>query len=316
MPASPGPLAEYLRARRAQLRPEDVGFPPDPGRRVQGLRRAEIAELAGISLEYYTRLEQGRNYQMSEAVLSGLARALQLNDEAAAYFYRIALPPPPVQAVPAAKPVSELVVQLVERWSDLPVYVADRNQDIIVANDLAHQLFPALLLSGNNVVNSVFTAPNEGRGLEGWQKLAHQAVAALRFNGDPTDPRLQEIVGTLSVRDADFRRIWANHVARPLTSGTAPVLIDGLGFGDVPWQALEVPGGYSMVVYLAPAGTFAEKAVRYLRRLHGAESALPQSHGNALRRTALGKDEYADYLARAAEATRSAMLRGSVTDVA
>jgi transcriptional regulator with XRE-family HTH domain len=316
LPTSPGPLAEYLRARRAQLRPEDVGFPPDPGRRVRGLRRAEIAELAGISLEYYTRLEQGRHYQMSETVLSGLTRALQLSDSAAAYFYRIALPLPPVQAVPTSSPVSDLVVQLVEGWSGLPVYVADRNQDIILANDLAHQLFPALLLSGNNVVNSVFTAPNEGRGLEGWKKLAHQAVAALRFHGDPADLRLQEIVGTLSVRDADFRRIWADHVAQPLTSGTAPVLVDGLGFGDVPWQALEVPGGYSMVVYLAPAGTFAEEAIRYLRQLHGAESAPRASSTYSLGRTELSRDQFTDYLTRATKATRAAMMQGTTADVA
>ena len=261
-----GPLADYLRARRAQINPEDVGFPANPGRRVHGLRRTEIAELAGISVEYYTRLEQGRSYQLSESVLSGLARALQLDGPATAYFYRLALPAPPVQAVPAAQPVGDLVVRLVEEWSGSPVYVADRNLDVILVNDLARRMFPGVMAAGSNVVESVFLAPTEGRGLERWKQVAAVAVAALRFTSDPTDPRLHEIVGGLSVRDPDFRHLWAHHAAEPLTTGSAPVVIEDVGFGEVPWQALEVPGGYTMIVYLATPGTFGATAIAHLRR--------------------------------------------------
>ena len=274
MASGTGAFAEYLCARRAQINPEDVGFPANPGRRVRGLRRTEIAELAGISVEYYTRLEQGRSYQLSESVLSGLARALQLDGPATAYFYRLALPAPPVQPTPAAQPVGDLIVRLVEEWSGSPVYVADRNLDVILVNDLARRMFPGVMAAGSNVVESVFLAPAEGRGLERWKQVAAVAVAALRYNSDPTDPRLHEIVGGLSVHDADFRRLWAHHAAGPLTTGSAPVVIEGVGFGEVPWQALEVPGGYTMIVYLATPGTFGATAIAHLRSSSDTAPAL------------------------------------------
>lgn len=275
MSSERGALADYLRARRAELRPEDVGYPRDAHRRVSGLRRSELAELAGISAEYYTRLEQGRAYQMSEAVLGSLARALRLDDAATAYFYRIALPAPPRMPVPLAGPVSDLVVRLVEEWAGSPVYVADRNMDVLLSNDLAAAMFPGILTAGSNVLESVFSTPREGRGLGGWSEVAMNAVAALRFQSDPADPRLHEIVGGLSVRDADFRRMWANHAARPLSAGAAPVVIDGLGFGEIPWQALDVPGGYTMIVYLAPAGSFAARAIDHLKATLAA--TMPES---------------------------------------
>lgn len=266
MSSATGALAEYLRARRAQLRPEDVGFPADPRRRLHGLRRTEVAELAGISAEYYTRLEQGRTYQLSESVLSGLASALQLDESAAAYFYRIALPAPPRRRLTTVRPVSDLVVRIVAEWSESPVYVADRNMDILLSNDLALAMFPDVLRAGGNVLESVFLASPEDRNTETWQSVARNAVAALRFQSDPTDPRLHEIVGRLSLRDPDFRQIWAQHSAEPLRSGSAPVVVDGLGQGNIPWQALEVPDGFTMIVYLASPGTFGAQAVDHLRR--------------------------------------------------
>ena len=275
MSSDRGVLADYLRARRAELRPEDVGYPPDPRRRVRGLRRSELAELAGISAEYYTRLEQGRSYQMSESVLGNLARALQLDDSATAYFYRIALPAPPRMPAPLAGPVSDLVVRLVEDWAGSPVYVADRNMDVLLSNALAAAMFPGILVAGSNVLESVFSTPAAARGLGGWTEVAMNAVAALRFQSDPTDPRLHEIVGGLSVRDADFRRMWANHAARPLSAGSAPVVIDDFGFGEVPWQALQVPGGFTMIVYLAPAGSFAADAIDHLKA--GLAATLPET---------------------------------------
>lgn len=281
MPTDASRLADYLKARRAQLNPEDLGYPRDPYRRVPGLRREEVADLAGISLEYYTRLEQGRSYQMSEHVLAGLTRALRLEPSAAAYFYRLALPAPDLQIVREVEPVSEILAHLVEQWSDLPVYVFDRNQDILVANDLAYAMFPTHAAAGNNCVLSTFMAPAEGRGLEGWQSVARSTVAALRFHGDPADPRLQEIVGELSVRDPDFRRMWADHDAHPLDSGTAPVLVDGFGFGEFPWQILNIPGGHFMTVWLALPGTFAADAIAHLRRTLRTDAR--GAHGGARR---------------------------------
>ena len=273
MSTDPGVLAEYLRARRARLRPEDVGLPPQPGRRVRGLRRSEVAELAHISTQYYTRLEQGRTHQPSESVLSGLVRALALDEYAAAYFYRLALPTPPAAAVVRTPPASELVEQVVGHWSDVPVHVMDRNQDMVLANELALAMFPALVSSGNNVVMSVFEASTEDREREIWKSVAQRSVAALRFHGDPSDPRLHEIVGSLSVRDEDFRRRWADHQARPLDSGVVLAPVDGFGFGPIPWQQLEIPGGFFMVVYLAVPGEFSGDAIAHVRDRLGAITA-------------------------------------------
>lgn len=258
-------FAHYLKARRAQLKPEDVGFPADPGRRVDGLKREEVAELAGISPEYYTRLEQGQSYQLSEQVLNGLTRALKLDADAAAYFYRLALPEPPVQSVPVTPVISDSVKQIIEQWSDVPVYVYDRNQDVISTNELARALFPKIA-PGSNAVMTAFEMAPEVRETPQWQALARTVVAALRFHGDPADTRLQQIVGELSVREPVFRTLWADHDAVPLTSGVVPAYIEGFGLGDFPWQNFYVPGGLFMGVWPAPPGSFAFGVIEHFRR--------------------------------------------------
>ena len=258
-------LASYLTARRSQVTPEDVGYPRDPYRRVKGLRREEVADLAGISLEYYIRLEQGRAFQPSEQVLAGLSRALRLDANAAAYLYRLALPTPSITVARQKTPPSNQLVHLIDQWSNLPVYVFDRNQDILITNNLARALFPSLREAGYNNIVAVFSAPTKNRDIERWRSLARGAVAALRFHGDPADPRLQEIVGDLSMRDADFRAMWADHDAQPLSSGTSPVLVTDFGVGDFDWQILNVPDGHFMMVWLAAPGTFAAAAFEFLR---------------------------------------------------
>jgi transcriptional regulator with XRE-family HTH domain len=257
-------FALYLKARRSQLKPEDAGFPADPGRRLPGLRRSEVAELAGISPEYYTRLEQGRAYQLSDQVLAGLTRALQLDESAAAYFYRLALPEPPVREVRPAPVISDTVLRLVEQWADVPVFLYDRNQDILMTNELASELFP-MVVPGSNSVMTVFEMPVELRENAQWQRLARSTVAALRFHGDPSDPRLQQIVGELSIREPLFRAFWADYDAAPLTSGVVPAYVAGFGIVDFPWQNLHAPGGLLLGVWPAPPGTAAFAVLQRLR---------------------------------------------------
>jgi len=259
-------LGEYLRARRAQLRPEDFGYPHDPSRRVQGLRREEIAEIAGISSEYYTRLEQGRTYQASESVLAGLTRALKLDGAAVEYFYRLALPAPRLQRALRPAPLSDELGHVLDHLSALPVYVVDGNQDIVAVNDLARAFFPMLAVEGANSVLSLFRAPPEERRSAWWPAAARDTVAALRLHGDPSDPRMQEIVGDLSVRDDDFRTIWADYEVRPLTSGAVLSFVEGYGVIELPWQSLNAPGGLTIVMFLALPGTMAAHAVEHVRR--------------------------------------------------
>jgi transcriptional regulator with XRE-family HTH domain len=266
-------FGDYLKARRAQLKPEDVGFPSDPARRISGLKREEVAQLAGISPEYYTRLEQGKSYRLSEQVLAGLTRALRLDSDAAAYFYRLALPEPPTTTTRSAPVLNEMVRQLAEQRSDVPIYIYDRNQDIILANDLARALFP-ILIPGANSVKATFEMVPEVRATQQWRELAQTVVAALRFHGEPADPRLQAIVGELSVREPLFRTLWADHDAVPLSTGVVPVQIEGIGIVDFPWQNLYVPGGLFMGVWPPPPGSLAQEVIhRFRRELQGRPSA-------------------------------------------
>jgi len=141
----------------------------------------------------------------------------------------------------------------------------DRNQDVVLANELATAMFPSLLAAGNNILFSIFEASEPDRRREPWISVSSSSVAALRYYGEPTDPRMRQIVGTLSVRDADFRRLWADHHARPFDAGTVLAPVEGFGFGPFPWQILEIPGGFYMVIYLAVEGEFSGDAIEFVR---------------------------------------------------
>jgi transcriptional regulator with XRE-family HTH domain len=264
MPPHTRVLGDFLRARRSALQPREVGIIPESGRRVAGLRREEIADRAGISLEYYVRLEQGRYQQISDQVLASLARALVLDDHSREYLYRLALHAPTDVAMNPGTSVSLVVLKLMKQWANTPAYIFDRNQDILVVNELAAALSPGYAVPGNNLVLMLFTATDEQRTNPKWRDTARATVAALRFHGDPTDPRLRQIVGDLSVRDRDFRRFWADHEVRPLTSGVAPNFVPGFGWVDLAWQALEVPGGHFLNVKVVEPNTPAAAAVEYL----------------------------------------------------
>ena len=277
-------LAEYLRARRVMLDPRELGYPHDPKRRVAGLRREEVAHLAGISLEYYVRIEQGRYNQISDQVLASLARALKIDDDGRAYLYRLAFPsPPPVVDITSAPTVSLSVRRLLDQITETPAYVFDRNLDILHVNALTSLLSPNSCVPGSNMVLSLFSSQSKSRTSGVWRATARSVVAALRFHGDPDDPRMREIVGMLSIRDQDFRSIWAEHEARPLTRGVAPSHVDGFGWFELPWQVLDVPAGHFVSVSIAAPGTPAEAAIRHLStRLAGA-SATTGSADAALR---------------------------------
>ncbi|MFB2583725.1 helix-turn-helix domain-containing protein [Herbiconiux liukaitaii] len=258
-------LTHFLRSRRAQLSPTAVGLPQTGNRRVPGLKRDELAGLAGISLEYYVRIEQGRGHQMSDQVISSLARALRLGVDERSYFVRLARPVPadPVDRG-APQPIGETVLTLLERWREVPAYVFDSNQDIVAINEMADLMCPGLQLYGGNLVIANFEvakiAPDNEQIIEG----ARRAVAALRYYGDPDNPRLREIVGTLSTENPLFRQLWAEHSATTFANGTVPVSISG-ELVEVPWQVLDVPGGFFIVVMPVVEGTRVHELFTRLR---------------------------------------------------
>jgi len=264
------PLGDYLRARRAALQPSDVGFSDLPGRRVEGLRRDEVARLAGISQEYYLRLEQGRDRHPSDHILQALAQALRLSNNAVKYMQRLVA----IQTGGARFTDPNNVTSAIDRsmkgllgqWAQTPAYITDRNQTVVASNRLSTSLLPGMLEPGMNLPVVVFGS--RWRSVDrNWEETARTTAAELRFNSDPEDKELQHIVGLLSLRDPDFRRLWARHEAHPQYVGMAMLTLPGFGQVDFTRQALLVPDHrrHVLTVLHAEPHTVAADAIRSLR---------------------------------------------------
>lgn len=257
MNSSRNTLGVYIRARRNVTHPEDVGLIRQQGRRVTGLRRQEVAELAGISAEYYLRIEQGRIGRPSEQVLSSLARALRLDDDAIAHMHRLIAGQPHRQDTPDPG-VAERLARTLSRWYRTPAYISDPHRDIVATNALAAALGHGGLAIGANQVVALFNARMKSTLVE-WEAMARSAVATLRRDADPDSPRLAELVELLSA-DPDFARIWRRHDVSGPEDTTFHIAIEG--FGDVAIDAhnfaVRSQPGYQLTVLSAPPGGIAE----------------------------------------------------------
>jgi transcriptional regulator with XRE-family HTH domain len=269
MPTAITPLGEYLRARRALVQPQDVGIVSSTPRRVVGLRRDEVARRAGISQEYYLRLEQGRDRQPSDQVLHALGRALRLDQDAVDHMDRLVR----IQTGEARSDdhttparVMDTLSGLLDQWTGTPAYIMDGNQDVLVVNPLARAMTGGGLTPGVNLPLAVFS-PFGRAVMEDWPDAAARTAATLRYGSDPRDRRLQEIIGTLSVRDPDFRRLWARHDARPYLNGSIDQDVHGHGRVTLTCQTLEVPGPqrYVLTAFHAADGTDGARALAALR---------------------------------------------------
>jgi transcriptional regulator with XRE-family HTH domain len=251
-------LGDFLRARRRLVRPADVGLPGGTGlRRVPGLRREEVALLAGISAEYYLRLEQGRDRTPSSSVIEALARVLRLGDDGQAHL--LALAQPARRRRQAADHVPEGLAALVETLN-VPAFVINRYRDVLAANRLAEALSP-LMAPGVNRLVAVFTDPLAREYHPDLDQQIAGYVAQFRAEAgtDPDDPRVRELVAELSGRSEQFRTLWARHdIAR---GGSESSLIRHPRLGDLHLrrEKLAVIGaeGLQLVLYhsgVGPAG--------------------------------------------------------------
>ncbi|RSN45466.1 transcriptional regulator [Streptomyces sp. WAC 04229] len=222
-------LSEFLRTRRARLKPEDVGLESfGRHRRVPGLRREELAQLAGVSVAYYTRLEQGNGQNVSAEVLDAIARALRLTDAEQAHLTHLAKPKQQRRRTSGARAqqpsVRVALLQLLESIESVPAYVSGRRSEILAWNRMAAALFGdwgKLPAQERNWARLVFLNPEYRELFVDWDQKAYDMVSFLRMDAGrhPDDPRLSALVGELSVKSEEFRRLWATHDVKEKSHG-------------------------------------------------------------------------------------------------
>ncbi|MFC4052702.1 helix-turn-helix domain-containing protein [Actinomadura syzygii] len=273
------PLGEFLRSRRAALKPDDAGVVSYGARRVPGLRREELAQLAGVSATYYTRLEQGHSVNASPAVIDALARALNLDADERAHLHELARPTPgkrrrpsrPATARPGAR-------QLIDAMGgDVPAVVLGRRTEVLAWNDLGH-----LLLAGHcaadapdrpadrpNLTRMLFLDAHHRDLYTRWQEEATRAVASLRVvAGRFQDDRdLAELIGELSMRSPEFASLWSKHPVATCASGTKYFRHPEVGELALQFEALHLPddSGHRILMYSAAPGSPSEAALHLLR---------------------------------------------------
>lgn len=264
--SAPNSLGEYLRARRELIDPASIGLRVTGVRRTPGLRREEVATLAGISADYYLRLEQGRDRHPSAQVLTALARVFRLDAAATEYLLSLGEPAPARPRRPARQAVPAGVRQLLEVL-DLPAFVEDRMFDVLAANRLATALSPAIA-PGRNRLRSLFLDDAERALYPDWDQATTGLIASFRasIGTDVDDPRIAQLVGELSLGSEHFRRLWARHDVRGLGGGAARLDHPRLGMLELSREKLPVgdSGGQLLVIYHAEPGSATAAALRAL----------------------------------------------------
>lgn len=241
MPEKPE-LSEFLRSRRGRLRPVDVGLPERGYRRVPGLRREEVAALAGMSTDYYVRLEQGRNISASAEVLDALARALRLDDTERLHLHDLAKRRPARQSTPPPQRVRPGVQLLIDSLAQ-PAFVLGRRTDVLATNRLARALltdFDALPAPERNHARWLFLNPDARELYGDWETVARENVAILRMDAGrhPDDTRLTALIGELSTKSPEFARWWADHDVLVRGHGTKRYRHPIVGELDIRYEAL------------------------------------------------------------------------------
>ena len=270
-------LREFLATRRARLSPAQAGLPAyGRTRRVPGLRREEVALLAGISVEYYTRLERGSARGVSDDVLESVSRALQLDEAEHAHLIdlvRTANSERPPRKTPMPAQVRPSIRRLVDAMSEVPAFVSNGRLEILYANPLLEALYSEHFRDPARPVSSarfLFLDPRARTFYPDWDTNVRDVVAALRGEAgrNPYDRGLSDLVGLLSTRSEEFRVNWARHDVRFHRSGTKRFRHPLVGELTLAYERLELPAdpGLAIVTYSAEPGSPSEAALRELAR--------------------------------------------------
>ena len=274
-------LRDFLVSRRGKVTPEQAGLPTYGGhRRVPGLRREEVALLAGVSVEYYTRFERGNAQGVSDGVLEALVRALQLNEAERAHLFdlaRTANPTARTRRRPAQQRVRPGVQQLLDAMTDVPAFVQNGRLDVLATNALGRAMYCDLYDDGNvrggagrppNHARYTFLDPRSADFYPDWNLAARTGVALLRAEAGrrPDDRVLTELIGELTTRSDRFSALWAAHDVRRHTAGTKSFHHRVVGDLELDYETLELPGddGLALISYTAAPGSTSQQALQFL----------------------------------------------------
>jgi transcriptional regulator with XRE-family HTH domain len=266
-------IAEFLASRRAKITPEQAGLPSYGKRRVPGLRREEVASLAGVSADYYRRLERGQVSGVSELVLEALARALQLDDAERTHLFDLARAASPVAPKRSRPPKTRIrpVVQRLLDQIEAPAIISTVYGDYLAANTLGRALYAPVFDSPEQPANSgrfTFLDPAAREFYPDWERLASELVAALRSQAgrNPYDRSLQDLIGELSTRSEEFRARWAAHNVRLHQTGAKRFHHPVVGDLTLTFEMMELTAdpGLNLLTYTAEPGSKSDEALNLL----------------------------------------------------
>jgi transcriptional regulator with XRE-family HTH domain len=266
-------IAEFLVSRRAKIAPGQAGLPSYGQRRVPGLRREEVASLAGVSADYYRRLERGQVTGASELVLEALARALQLDDAERTHLFDLARAASPVASKRSRPPKTRVrpVVQRLLGQIEAPAIVSTVCGDYLAANALGRALYSPVFDSREQPANSgrfTFLDPAARKFYPEWERLASELVASLRSQAgrNPRDRNLQDLIGELSTRSEEFRVRWAAHNVRFHRTGSKRLQHPIVGALELSYETLtlDADDGLRLALYSAEAGSASQQALDLL----------------------------------------------------
>jgi transcriptional regulator with XRE-family HTH domain len=260
-------VREFLISRRERISPAQAGLPAYGGgnRRVKGLRREEVALLAGVSIDYYVRMERGNLAGASDAVLDGIASALQLDEAERAHLLDLAQaaqPAPPRHRRAKASGVTDVIQQILDAITEAPAWVRNGRHDMLAANRLARALYAPVLADPRRPANNArftYLDPAAREFFADWERAADDIAAMLRSEAgsNPHDKQLVELIGELSTRSEEFRTRWAANNVRFHRTGHKRLHHPVVGTLDLDYEAMEFPAhpGLTLLTYTAAAGT-------------------------------------------------------------
>ncbi|GAA3097776.1 helix-turn-helix domain-containing protein [Streptosporangium carneum] len=273
-------IKEFLTSRRARITPEQAGLPAYGGnRRVKGLRREEVAMLAGVSVDYYVRLERGHLSGASDSVLDNLARALHLDDAEREHLFDLARreagPAPTARRRTPVKPVRPILQHMLDAIVDAPAWIRNDRHDVLATNRLAAALYAPVLAQRQadprrpaNTARFIYLDPAAREFFTDWDKAADDIAAMLRAEAgrNPYDRNLTGLIGELSTRSEVFRKRWADHNVRHHRTGIKKIHHPAVGDLELHFEAMTLASdpGLTLLMYTAPPGTPSADGLRLL----------------------------------------------------